>query len=418
MRYTLLSLLVLMSLVSYGQSSRYRSIIPLLEQAPVPTALDTLWYDTFDGADLSNYTNAGSSGIALDGTNDELDFSGSFNNFVKHLQFSKSDNPHRTTMLSEWTQILEVRTPVSLTGAFGGGVGIKSRNTWSGNDFHIIARWAWDENNVYFYQDDVIGGSQVIKSTGFTVVANTSYLVFLTKNRNTFTYTVKDITNTTTHFSVTYNTMLTSTAGVNNFSNNVGRFCLWNFQGNFSVMSWTITSPVQKNIDDVWLGDSNSAGRYAGTEGNRFAISAFTNVGATFEVMAGGGDRATELLLFVDEVIALFPKRVWICIGRNDVASGQSSGTWQANIASLISQFEAEGIQVILVTPIASNVDVTGVRTYMLTFSGTNDIVDIYTESVGVGTALRNDWDAGDDIHLNSTGNTALGTYLESVYTY
>lgn len=417
MKKILLAILFLISFFANAQSNRYYSIIPLLESRPALEALDTIWFDTFDGANLANYTNSGSSGIALDATNDELDFSGSFNNFVKHLQFSKSDNPHRTTMLSEWTQIVHVRTPSSLTAAYGGGVGIRSRNAWSGNDFHIIARWAWDENSVYFYQDDVIGGSQVIKPTGFTVVSNTEYLVFLTKNRNTFTYTVKDVTNTTTHFSVTYNTMLTSTAGVNNFSNNTGRFCLWNFQGNFSVLDWTITSPVQKNIDDVWLGDSNSAGRYAGTEGNRFAISAFTNSGATFEVMAGGADRATELLLFVDEVIELNPLRVWINIGRNDIASGQSSGTWQANLASLVSQFEAAGFEVILVTPFASNVDVTPVRTYMYTFTG-NTIIDGYTQSVGTGTALKVAWDAGDAIHFNSTGNTAFGTYLESVYTY
>lgn len=387
-----------------------RDYVPSVD--PSPEALGTIWTDDFTGANLANYTNAGSSGIALNTGSDRLDFSGSFNNFVKHLQFSKSDNPHHHTMLEKWTQRLVVNTPASLTGAFGFGVGIRSTSTYSGNDFHVIGRWAWDENNVYFYQDDVIGGTQVIKSTGFTVVANTTYIVYMTRNKNTYTYVVKDATDTTTHFTCTYNTMLTTTAGVNNFGANAGRFCLWNFQGNFWISDWTITSTSQKNIDVACIGASNEAGRYAGAEATRYCEQAFTTLGLSFEILAGSGDRGTEVLLYLDEVIELNPTKVYLNIGSNDVASGQSSGTWQANLDSIISTLEGAGITVVLGTPVARNSNnLTIVQTYMNGLG--KQVIDIF-ELTRSGTNLNGTYNIGDDTHMNATGNNVCADEVEA----
>jgi hypothetical protein len=131
---------------------------------------------------------------------------------------------------------------------------------------------------------------------------------------------------------------------------NTSDFSIINLGGAYIVDSLNVTSNETKYANVMFSGDSKFSGYSAGYD---VGIPQLFNkyYGGSISC-SGQSDRTQDVLNHIAQIIALAPKSVILCIGRNDIAGGVSSGTWQANIASIVSQLEAVGITVRLLDAI------------------------------------------------------------------
>lgn len=372
--------------------------------APVGTVLsETAW------ASLTNYTNVGT-GISVSGG--QLNMTGGNATFTDYLLWNDTLSPWLNTCLEKWTISVKAIAPTISATSYGFGLGVRCTNSFT--QMNAIFRWAWDTgatNGIYMYPNNslasqLVGGARTNPTGGQTVYFD------VVRNKNVYTATAYQSDHSTVLISQVF-TMNLSTGAVNQ-ANNTGKWVLENFGGtNLKILEWTISTPAQKNCDIVFLGDSNEYGMFAVSNANRFAENAAVTRGKTFEILAGIGDRTSDLITRLLEVKALNPSYVILSIGRNDIANGIGTGTWQANINTIISTIAGYGIPVKLAGVIASNVDVSAVQTF---YSGkTNQQVNSYVATKSGTTTLNATYDSGDGIHMNVAGNTALSTLYQTI---
>lgn len=347
------------------------------------------------------------------GTN-KLDMSGSPALFGSYVRFDNSASSHRYTGLESWKQRLRVKTPSSITGAsYGIGIGVRSANTY--DPYSTYIRWSWDTGgpgalgSLYLYNKDSVAG-QIQSSGSYTPVANTYYWIEIERAKNSIIFTLYSDSGTQL-FTETLSFVLNSGYVQ---AHNVGQFCIQHFGGSgIEVTSWEITSNAKKNQDYVFIGDSNTYGLFSSTNALRWAENAATTANKTFVINAGIADRTADVILKLNEIIALSPTNVFLSIGRNDVANSIAIGTIQTNIDTIISTLEGAGIVVKLGGVIASTVDVSAVQTH---YNGkSNTKVNFYTDSKSGTTTLKAGYDGGDGIHLNATGHAGLSTLAQTI---
>lgn len=380
------------------------SISTKLSPAPVGGLLaETTW------ASLANYTNVGT-GISVSGG--QLNMTGGNATFNDYLLWNDINSPWLNTCLEKWTVSVKCITPTITASSFGIGIGVRCTNSFT--QMNAVFRWGWDTGApAALFMYPLNSTANQLTSGTFTSPGSATTVWFdVTRNKNVYTVTGYQSDHTTVLKTATFTMNLTS--GGTNQANNTGQWVLENFGGtNIKVLEWNITTPAQKNCDVVWLGDSNMYGMFAVTNAARFAENIATTKNRSFEILAGIGDRTTDILTRLKEVQALKPAFVILSAGRNDIAAGTAIGTIQANIDTIISTIESYGIQVKLAGVIASSVDVSAVQTY---YTGKpNTQVNLYTITKSGTTTLNATYDSGDGIHMNGAGNTACATALSPI---
>lgn len=368
---------------------------------PPEEAIGEIFSETFAVSIPSEFTNAGSSGITYSAG--ELNFTGGAGTFVKTLQFTDATNPHHYTCLEEWSQTVWVRTPASLSAAYGLGIGVKSSNSYDA--LSTLVRWAWDDSGkIYTYYRDQLGTQ--VNDTGFIPSTSTWYIVEVTRTKNVINTQIWDETHTTQHANVTRTFATTYPNDLR--ANNTGRFTLYNFGGtNFKVKNWSVSSDSEKYVDIVAIGDSNMYGLFCGaTYSNRYIDQSITT--KSYTVLAGIGDRTADILNRIDEIIALCKPStiIYLNIGSNDVGSGVPQATYEAQYNSILSALSS--YTVVLGTAIArSDVDLQTLNTFISGKSGSYSIIDLFTTTKSGAYQLNATYNAGDNIHLNLAGHNA-----------
>ena len=364
----------------------------------IPVAVGTIFSDTFSGT-LADYTIVGT-GISIAGG--QVTMTGNPTLFSSALTYTKATSPHHHTCLEKWTQTVRCTTPAALgSTVFGIGIGVRSTNTF--DPYSTIVRWAWDNaaGTVNLYTKDTITG-QITAGTTFTPVANTTYILEFSRNKNVFTFRILNASSVQ-QYTTTFTLNISTTNGAH--AHNTGNFAIYNFGGTTLIDSWDVTSTAMRYCEIDAATDSIGYGLYAGSNANRYIEAAFTADGYTFEIMGGIADRTTEISARLDQLIYMMPRRLFLCIGRNDRAFGTAAATVNTNNAAIKSTLQAAGITVVTGRPWASNVDVSGV---------TGDI-DFYTMSKSAGDfTLNATYNSGDSIHPNTTGHAAGKTLLQA----
>ena len=188
---------------------------------------------------------------------------------------------------------------------------------------------------------------------------------------------------------------------------NTSNFSVINFGGSYSINSINVTSGEFKNSNVMFVGDSKIQG-YATSFDGRIAAQ----VGRFFPgtiVCAGQSDRTQDVLNHLPEIIALAPKQVVLCIGRNDLAGGVATGTWQANLSSIVSQLQTAGITVWVIDAIYETVvNQTTLISYVQTTFPSN-YIGLYTPTNTTGTL------SSDNVHPNFVGaNISANTIIDA----
>jgi hypothetical protein len=186
--------------------------------------------------------------------------------------------------------------------------------------------------------------------------------------------------------------------GETHASNNTARVTIWNVQhATVEILSLKYESDLIYNPPRALVGDSISAGYFAGARANRLGEL------LDAQIMAGSGDRATEVLLRINEIITTVkPVKCYVMIGTND------STSWQDEVLSIDSQLIAAGISPVWLTPPANgSSDIPTKRDFIATNFATR-YVDLFAATKASGSnALNSAYNSGDNVHLNAAGNLA-----------
>lgn len=389
-----------------GSVNRGSSII-----TPVPVG--TIKTDTFAG-NLSAYTvTNGSGNIAINAG--KLRLTAGAGDHTSFMQYSEAASPHRLTMLENWTMSATFIAPTITASTYGFGLGVRSTNAATQLDTYV--RLSCDTGSplgsFYFYTSQNHGAPNQDVQNSFTIVGGTTYIFEVTRNKNLFTATLKTsggvVLITTTK---TYN--ITTQNGV--WSHNVGRFCLWNFGGTIDITNLTITSGSNRYTSFVGVGDSNMHGLYATTNANRYVEQSATAKTYTFEVLGGIDQGVADCLSYLDQIVYLGSKKVYLNCVSNSIANGISAVTYKADYVSLVNGIKSgiPGVTIIHGIPVARGQAYDTIWTSYIqsTFPG-EKIANLYTVTKNAGNDnVQASLNIGDNIHMNVAGNNAAAPVL------
>lgn len=381
---------------------------------PLPVALGRVFTDTNFVAG-SKYALSGA-GITFSGG--QINMTGGTASFNDYITLIDPTFPFNYTCLENFKIVVKAITPSTIDlNSYGIGVGWRSAES-TNVLMNALFRWGWDTGDVnqwHMYPNNSLT-AQI--STGATINPTASQTVYIdiVRVKNVYTCTAYQSDHTTV-IGVAATFTMSLTTGATNQAHNTSRFVIENFGGtNLKILEWTITSTSLKFPDWAVIGDSNTYGMFATSNANRYAEHAMTLKGRSFSLAAGIDDHTQDVLNRLPEILTgIRPTSgVVLNIGSNDVADGVASGTWQANITSIINQIKATGVKVILISPFARSVDLTALNTYISGKTGVT-YLDFFTATKGAGTALNATFDSGDGIHGNLACNNAVYPLLQAV---
>lgn len=325
---------------------------------------------------------------------------GAFTPLIRYNQwFSQSEN---LTFTAKYT--------VDANGVFL-GVGLKTVSAFSsGSEFYTymstsITDPSFPKGSICIIKKSTLG-TQVIVQNTVNVISYTNgdlIQVNFTSNQNVFTASYRNVTTLSAVETISYtvNDPFLYPLSVNSLPS-IFQVAFQCARGNYTIEDWDFTINNFKNIDLLTIGDSKTEGYYVDVFGNRYSdLWGSNNPLKKVQTSASSGNTTQDILNNLPEIILQNPIKVILFIGRNDLANGIPSLTWQANYISITSQLEAAGIQVWhqLPTPETS-----------LDQSALTAFIDAtYTNVISVPPTFNAVTDnVADGIHPNISGNLKL----------
>lgn len=313
--------------------------------------------------------------------------------------------------LEKWKMSIKFTAPAYNATNFGFGMGIQANNGFSKvSNYYRMSFDTSQPNGTMYVYTSVNGAAptQSIKTSTFTPVSSTQYIFEVERVKNQLIARVKSSDGLTTHATYTHTFSIDFAAPQQYFSN-LGRFCLWGFGGNISMDDLVVSTSANKNIDVLAFGDSNIYGFYADANSARYVEKACTDLGKTFEIIAGVDAGVLDI---PHGCVPLFnPRFIYFNIGSNDEANGVADATWQSRLTTLISALNGYGYntaKLIIGIPARRNgVDIAAIRTWLNTNYSGYQRPDIYTATVSTGIEA-------DNVHMSPAGNALAESLLET----
>lgn len=341
--------------------------------------------NSWTSTDLTNdFTQTG--GITVSVVSNKLQVSGGANTWSQLLKIKGA------SYLEHVTMCVKVKLGTLSSSSFGFGIGVQTLNGFvdgSGNArFGIVSPAT--SSKVFL---DATGAPFASTNGAVSGSANDYILLTYTKNFPYATLSARNMTTGTASVDSTF-----GTGGGGNTSN----YTIYSFGGTFTIDSISITSPELVNASDLFIGDSKTEGTAATDLMGRY-VSLLSPYSRSIVDAGAGGDRTTEILLRMPEIISMHPKRVYMAIGSNDLRSGTSEGTFEANYSSISSQLITAGSTVYYLLPFYETAEdqTTQLNFIKATFPA-NRIIDTWAPTI-VGGRL-----AADGIHPNNIGHQAI----------
>lgn len=140
---------------------------------------------------------------------------------------------------------------------------------------------------------------------------------------------------------------------------------------NLTITSYSWDTTLNKNEPYMVVGDSISQGCFSGAANQTFASL------LGYPTLSGASDTTQDIITSFWQLTLLKPKNIILGIGINDVSNGVSSGTWQANYASIVSTIQGMNIGLKLNTEIPNGTIPTW-ATYVTSTYSASMIYDTY----------------------------------------
>lgn len=199
--------------------------------------------------------------------------------------------------------------------------------------------------------------------------------------------------------------------------------------GGSELFSW-IGGEIQALLDNPYVGLGDSITSISGGAGYGGAwalmVASLMDQRLDYRGNAGvAGQNSTQILARVPDVIALGAKTVTVLAGTNDLTQGVSTGTFQANIQAIVSQFRAAGVVPVLATiPPRANTTFLAQNlawnSWLRSYAETERlvIVDFWEALVNPATNMfAAGFDSGDGLHPSQQGHLVMARLARDVLT-
>lgn len=368
---------------------------PIIFNSPV-TKLGTLISDNFPSLNATNWTDF-SSGLSY-GVNG-VSFTTGSSSYTNYLRLNKYFPYEKLDIVFEVT-------PTDVSAGSGVGIGMTQEvSLYAG-----FLYWRFD-----FANKRVAYGSTTSTTSGFTNSLTGAIL------NNRCRVTIKRFIERTV---VILENTVTGEKAFGNFLikgwGSQGRFTLAFLGGSGTVHNFNITSSVQdfnytKGV--LFIGDSFTVGGGATVYGStRFSDVAMFGSREDYEVVGVNSVKSAELVPYLLEVLPeIRPKYVVISVGVNDSNQGVSTGSFNTNLSTLVTNTSLAGsIPLVMevfpqvnsnVTPY--NTEVTNVCT---AYSVTK--ISVFNALKDSGTSINNLYNA-DGVHVNDLGNEVIASAIQ-----
>jgi lysophospholipase L1-like esterase len=300
-------------------------------------------YQQTKWSDLKEFTVAGS-GIAVDDRK-QIVLSGGAGSFDNYIALDASQNDDQR-VVSEAT--LVVGTPPSgsyCSGRgenYGIGIGKQGTSSRTTNTLVGVFNTGNARTGTIRIQNPSGTGSRTVANSSCVTPGDIIRLVFAQED-NTVYFDYANLTKNL-HARVQVTTPMLPGPPVYTLTNS-SKFALYAMGGKFTLLKWRIYSLQPSSPLTAFVGDSKTAGYFAGDPGKRFS-NLLTRYGPVVN-LAGEGDTTTDVLNDLPYILAFRPKSVVLCIGYNDIGSGLPYAETQRQYTDTVSQLTAAGIKVI-----------------------------------------------------------------------
>ena len=304
-------------------------------------------YNKTTWADLSDFDVAGTAPTIIGG---KIQFTGGSTLFNQYVGLAAP------TCLHNWKITVRVLATALTASSEGIAVGVASANTSQPATVAMQLLLRSDQYSGYvriyaFNASTYQLVSAVLSTSGFTISPGDYVKGTFERQGDLLTASLWNDTTHTPPITVSYRMSLAFGATLT--MHNTGRFAVFNIDPSGSVStldSLEVQSEEYKSADVAFVGDSKTAGYFAGN----YALSFASQVGRSYRVanLGGGSDATGNALSRVGEVIALAPRAAVLCIGRNDIGQNVPTATMEANYTSIVSQLQAAGIIVYHLLPL------------------------------------------------------------------
>ena len=256
----------------------------------------------------------------------------------------------------------------------------------------------------------------------FAPVNGTSYWFELERDQDTYTCRVFDSTNTTELSSHTF-AIASGYGSASWVFPNTGRWSLFNFGGTHTVQEVEIELPndgyCARGKKATWVGDSNTLG-FLSSKSDRYIdrVLAGQTTGDTasdYLVLAGNSDRVEEVELLRPIIQDAQNDYIFVCIGTNNRAEGDSAATLKTKWDALLDGIRADNpsSQVVIISPIAGSADMTQVDIDQAAYAATHSLefVSGFQATKGVGTGIDPAY-AANSWHINAAGHQEVANEI------
>ena len=357
---------------------------------------------------INNELFLSSSGWTVSGTNDftfsnKLSISGA--NTSTYDKYITKDNSYQNFRLFTWDIYFTVKDVGSTSNGFG--IGFKSVNTYLACDRFLEINTKNGIVSVYAdFRSPTAGNASVL----FTGATNLNCSL---NDQVHVTYDVYNSTGYLTVFNLTTGTKAVYSS-IQEYNPNTSKLAVWSLGGAHQIDKVIISTNSRVCSDILFIGNSITT---AGVVGNQ-ALSFPAIVGAKFNnysVCSGNGDRTTEVLLSMPNILKLKPKIAIILLGTNDAASGISTTAFTANFINIKSQLNAIGTVVYFCKILPrGNAGFDPFNTTLSVNIPSQYLIDTYTSLKGTGIELAAAYDCGDGLHPNAAGHAVIANLIKS----
>lgn len=392
-----------------------KEMLPIIDSSlswPKPTPYGSLISDTFSNGNDWTVTSPASA-FSFNGTDMLLNkaVGGGYN-----LNDYALNTGYGGSCLENWTIDCYFKVTEKSASCNGFFIGVKSTAAFGGTNHHIVQfNTNSGSGKIAFYLAGATSAT-VTSAGALTFAVNDECRLVLSRtadsiNGHVYSATVYNLTNPNNiSLSYTFSESYPITIGTPPTS----QFAVYSGVGTLTIHSFDVSTTMYKNANFMVVGNSISKGLYSLAYSARWATTIFAGSSKLNYVCGGPGDRTTNILERINEIKNFNARYLILAFGGNDLEAGVAIGTVQANYLNIYNQLVKRGRVIYHCKPTPRDLyDFTTWNAWL--DSNFSNVIDTWTPLKGVGTDLGAAYDAGDGVHPNATGHTAISNAVRPI---
>lgn len=261
-------------------------------------------------------------------------------------------------------------------------------------------------NRVVIYVSDAAGTHTAVaqSATGIVPVASRNYRLrfdaTIGAQGSVYTITLTDLVTSASINTSWAEDVSISSGGTTKYAHKTARPVLSTAEVACKITNWQMSSDNLSSVPNLLVGDSITWGLCATNYAGGFARQVFPS--GNYSISAGPSDRIVDVSNKINNLLAYNASRIFLFIGRNDIAAGTPIATVQSDYIAIVSSLKSNGASVVHLGPLHTGGNYDIFNAWLVTqFPG-----DIVVNST-VGMTF-----AADGVHPNQAGHNLIASNI------